>query len=299
MALSVLVFGGCFVDSTEIPDDDEGTPAASTSTGVTSASGGSTAAEGSTAAPTAGGSGSGDATGADTTGEVDSGDSTGPGVGPCSCPDPNVLCEAFDGELTRDVWSFNSVPAGGNPELVEEPVACGTGSLRSGVESGDSFALAQARLESGDLGMQVRMGAQVRLSSGCLEASPPPWTRTLALQIGASGATGIWYEVGVWFGAGIGELRMTNHMGGTMVGPIVSEAIDNDEWIDLEVVMDFRGTPTAELLLNGTSVGTADGGPALPPENMGGSVVNLGPYQITDFEVACQIHYDDLWVASP
>lgn len=296
---TALLVGGCFVE--EDPPLNPGNDGSTTAGTVTSSTDGAdTVTPGTTDVDDTAGTTSNDgsttqAADSDTTAD----DTTGEPVEPCTCPPSAIICEDFENPLDEREWLFNSSPPGLNPELVRRPVACGSGALGSTAEIDGLFALAQAQIEAGVLGEQTRIQTQAFLSAGCLEASPPPFTRVMELQI-HSPVGSVWYVAGVWLAAGVGELRLGNHQGGTLTVPLDSADLDNDEWIDIQLDLELAGTPSAAVFINGVLAGAGDGLPTADTFDlaMADSILNLGPYQGPPFEARCSIVYDDLWLTS-
>ncbi len=229
--------------------------------------------------------------------ETDESSSTG-GPPPCGCVGDEVLCESFEPPFDPHAPPWAIIRDGGavDPTLVSDPVHCGDVALRSAVQPGDLFSVANAAIGAEILGPGPnRIASQVWIEASCSDAP----TRLLQLQI--PNASGIWYQFELWAFGGNLEVRMNNHAS-QGVAMDADVPLGTAEWHEVALEIDMTTMPPgASVIFDGAVVIEDVLG---PPLSMMATLrdqqrITLGVYRNGGaFPGGCVVVYDDVRVTA-
>jgi hypothetical protein len=291
--LASLVLCACFSDPPMTGSDGESSTAAGTSSS-------SSVAESSTGGSNSSAEvGTDPLTSAETMADGSSSVSDGSaesssGGDACACDGNEIICESFEPPFMVDTPPWGLVSGAGSvaPELVDDPVLCGTQALRASVAIDDLYSVLNASIGSEIAQPGVhRLAASLWVSSTCADLT----TRVMLVKFPMGG--GIVYQFGVWLSADGIELHMQNHASQIAVEPAVV-ALTKEDWHEIELEFDVTSQPPhASVRVDGVTVVADFEGPGTLPSLVFESMqnINLGIYRDdVPFTEACAVIYDDV-----
>jgi len=221
----------------------------------------------------------------------------------CTCPDPSWLCESFEGnfEGPPEPWAYNPANGPSAPTTMESMEVCGDAVLHTAVQIGESFSVAIASLAEGSIDSNsVSVHAWVYFETSCLPNNGG-LLRALEFQLGSTGpAPAAFFFAGIWLRDGGGSLNLQNTGGGTTAIEFDLSRVVADQWLELQLDIDFSvNPPEVALLIDGSPVESGSGNLEVPMSvDFYSPSLTLGPYRGgPNFQANCSMSFDDVWIA--